>query len=379
MATKERSRIVRTIISKARSVSEGVQKNLDTILFRCRTLYNAALEERRSSYKKLGKSPTYFDQCKELTEIRGQDPDYRSLDAVMVRVTALQRLDRAFKSFFRRCKDRKPGDKVGYPRFKSRDRFNTICFGTTGWKLTGNKLWIKGVGQIRLTSVPEISGEIKGLQLIKKSRGWFVHFVTDQGEAPVPVNAQEPIGIDVGLKTFATLSNGSKIENPRFVRESLEKLASLNQNLARKKLQLARFHEKIANRRKNFLHQETKKLVTAYDGFAVENLDIQEMTDSDREIQGMTEKGERGLRRGIMDAAWGTFFSFLAYKAEEAGKLVKKVLAKGTSQNCSSCGSLVRKTMRDRTHICPCCGLEIDRDLNAAINIFNLGWRLTAC
>jgi putative transposase len=383
---KKRSKLIRVITSKARSISEGVQKGLDTILYRCRILYNAALQERKDSYKKLGKSPTYFDQCKELTEIRGQDPDYRNLDVTMVRVTALQRLDRAFKSFFKRCKDRKPGDKVGYPRFKGRNRFSTISFGLTGWKLTGNKLWISGIGQIRLTSVPEIQGEIKGLQLIKKSCNWFVHFIVDQGEAPVSIDVLEPVGIDVGLKTFVTLSDGSTIENPRFVRESLEKLAFLNQDLARKKLgsnrrrrsklRLSRFYEKIANRRKDFLHKTTRKLVKVYDGFAVEDLDIQGMVDSDRSVEGMTEKGERGLRRGIMDAAWGTFFSYLAYKAEEAGKLVKKVLAKGTSQRCSSCGSLVRKTMRDRSHICPCCGLEIDRDLNAAINIHNLGWRL---
>jgi putative transposase len=100
------------------------------------------------------------------------------------------------------------------------------------------------------------------------------------------------------------------------------------------------------------------------------------MVDSDREIEGLSEKGQKGLRRGILDAAWGQFGSFIAYKAEEAGKLVLKVEPKGTSQRCSTCGSIVKKTLRDRVHECPVCGLNLDRDLNAARNIYNLGWRL---
>ena len=377
--------MLRVKVSKARPVSKGVASKLDHILFLCRVLYNAALEERISAYKKLGISLSYFDQCKELTILRSQDPIYDALDATMLRLTVLFRLDKAFKAFFARCKT---GKKPGFPRFKGKYRFQTLVFSDSGWKLSGNKIWITGVGQIRLTSVPEIRGPVKGLRLVRSVSGWRVHLIQDIGEVPETVEAVNHVGIDVGLKTFAVLSDGSKVKNPRFVKETLDDLKSLQRDVSAKKrgsnnrrkakLKLARLHEKIKNRRDNFLHQESRKIVDKYDGFSVEKLDIQEMVDSDREIEGLNKKGERGLRRGIMDAAWARFDFFISYKAEEAGKKCKEVVARGTSQKCCNCGSIVKKTLRDRQHICPCCGLVMDRDLNAAVNIDNLGWRLVA-
>ncbi len=135
----------------------------------------------------------------------------------------------------------------------------------------------------------------------------------------------------------------------------------------------ARLHRRIANRRRDFLHQTTRRIVDQYDGLAVEKLDIQEMAQQTPKEIG--KKQGRGLHRGIMDSAWSTFMFMAAYKAEETGKPFVKVDPKGTSQRCSGCGTPVRKTLRDRIHECPACGLVLDRDENAARNIRDLGWR----
>lgn len=140
--------MIRTTTMKVRQGRRADQARLLSVLHRCRVLYNAALEERRASYLKIGTSPSFFDQCKSLTVIRSEDPAYDELDATMTRLTVLDRLDKAYKGFFRRVK---AGEKPGYPRFKGRDRFDTLIFGTSGWKIAKDKLTVRGVGWFRVT------------------------------------------------------------------------------------------------------------------------------------------------------------------------------------------------------------------------------------
>jgi putative transposase len=356
--------------------------NLVVVLEQCRWLYNAALEQRILAYRRQGRTLSFFDQCKGLTDLRASDTAWRSLSAEFIRLTVLKRLHLAFQAFFRRVK---AGQKPGFPRFCGKGRFDTLVFGTTGWKLKGNRLKLQGIGEFSVVGKQHRHGTIKGLRLKRVADRWEAQILVDIGPTPTVRPSTNGVGIDVGIRTFATLSDGERIEHPHFLKRSMEELRVARQKLsskkqgsnrrARAKLTLSRLHRRIANRRQNFLHQTTKGLVGCYNGFAVEKLGIQEMTQQVPE--GLEGSKGRGLHRGIMDSAWATFMFMLRYKAEEAGAAVVMVDPRGTSQRCSGCGSVVRKTLRERTHECPVCGLVMDRDLNAAVNIYDLGWRST--
>jgi len=355
------------------------EAKLAYVLGLCCDLYNAALQQRIEAWRKQKVSLSYYDQSKELTQLRADDEEYRRLPVQIARETALQRLNKAFQGFYGRVKR---GEKPGFPRYRSRARFGTLAFGTESWKIVGKKLIVSaGPDPIVLKMRNSIhrEGQIIGLHLVKKADRWWAHFQVDVGAAPAVKTSKHGVGIDVGLRTFATLSDGNVVEHPRFLKQSLEQLKSVQQELSRKKrgsknrakakLTIARVHEKIANRRRDFVHQTVAGLVRKYDGFALEKLDIAQMSSTDNKT------GSRGLRRGIMDSGWSLFGAHLASKAEEAGLPVVHVDPKGTSQRCSACGTVVRKTLRDRVHECFACGLRMDRDENAARNIYDLGCR----
>jgi putative transposase len=381
--------MIRVCKLKIRQGRRTDQAKLEELLWRCRVLYNAALEQRIDAYRKQKRTLSFYEQCKELTALRDVDPVYTAMDVTMQRLTVMRRLDLAFKSFFRRCKT---GEKPGFPRFKGRDRFDTLVFSVDdhgrprGWKLSGHKLSVRGAGWFRVANLPHRDGKLVGLRLVHKAGRWWAHVLVDVGAAPAVKPSVAGVGIDVGIKTFATMSDGTTVEHPRFLRESLDELKDAQRDLSTKKrgsrrradakARLVRVHERVANRRRDFVHQTARRLVDKYDGLAVEDLDVAEMASTEK-ADGSRETGKqaRGLRRGIMDSAWGMLLRVLAAKAEEAGLPLVRVNPKGTTQRCSQCGSLVRKTLRDRVHDCAACGLRMDRDLNAARNINDLGWR----
>jgi len=352
------------------------EEKLRRVLGLCCTLYNAALQQRREAWGRQRVSLSYYDQCKELTQLRADEEEYRQLPAQMTRETSLRRLDKAFKGFFSRIKR---GVKPGFPRFRSRDRFDTLAFMTQDWRIDGKKLALK-IGKdpvvLRMRNAIHREGEIKGLRIVKSADRWWAHFLVDVGPAPAVKESRNGVGIDVGLRTFATLSDGMQIAHPHFLAKSMAQVQAASQVVSRKrkgsnnrakaKSTLARVHEKIANRRRNFVHQTVAGLVKTYDGFAIEKLDVQQLASTDR------KDGTRSLRRGIMDSGWTLFGTHLASKAEEAAMPLVRVNPRGTSQRCSGCGSTVRKTLRDRTHYCAACGLVMDRDENAGRNIKQL-------
>ena len=354
-----------------------------------RVLYNAALEERIGAWRKQRKSVSRFDQYKSLTEIRSANSDYAALPAEMTRLTTLTRLDLAFKAFFRRVKK---GEKAsGFPRFKGRGRFNTFVFGSVGWKLDGKHLVLKLGGRplrLRMKNTIHREGPIKGLRLVRKDERWFAHFVVDIGPAPVVSPAKRCIGIDVGIKIFAMMNDGSKVGHPRFLKKSCDELKEAQQKLSMKKrgsnrreralIELRRVYEKIVNRRKDFVRQTVADLAKKHDGFIIEDLNVKQMMSKENNPKGLSPAQSRGMRRGIMDSSWSAFFTSLASKAEEAGMPFVRVDPRGTSQRCSGCGERVQKDLRERVHNCTNCGLVLDRDLNAAMNIYNLRYRL-AC
>lgn len=349
-----------------------------------RQLYNAALQQRVEGWQRQRVSLSYYDQCKELTALRADDERYRQLPAQMTRATVLRRLDLAFKAFFRRVGR---GEVPGFPRFQGYGRFDTLLFTKQDWRIEGKHLVLK-VGpepiRLRMKNAIHRQGEIRGLRIVRRGERWWADFIVDVGEAPATKPAKRGVGIDVGLRTFATLSDGTQVEPPRFAKKSADRLRAAQQRVSRcergskrrakAKRELVRIYEKVANRRRNFVFQTVAALVAVYDGFAVEKLDIQQMVSTERDApDGMTKVQARGMRRGIMDSAWSMFTQQLASKAEEAGMPFVAVDPKGTSQRCSGCGSVVRKTLRDRVHDCAACGLVLDRDVNAARNIFDLG------
>ncbi len=275
------------------------------------------------------------------------------------------RLHRSLKA---KVKAKKEGKKWGFPRFKSFDRMKSLYYpqNEIGFSLN-KKLKVTPFGEINIKKHREIKGTIKTMTLKRESSGkWFAVFCAEQEPEQPKINNGGQIGIDLGLMTFATLSNGEKISNPHHLKRHEERLAFFQRELSKKKKdsynrkkakkKVANLHEKIANTRLDFLHKTANKLLSGYSLIAMEKLASQEMA-------------MQGHGKGINDASWGKFANILAYKAENAGSKVVFVNPKNTSKECSGCGQLVEKTLWKRQHNCPACGLSIDRDLNAAINI----------
>jgi putative transposase len=214
-------------------------------------------------------------------------------------------------------------------------------------------------------------GTVKTCCLRRTATGkWFVMFSCEVEDAPLPPRA-EAVGIDVGLASFATLSTGEQIANPRFFRRDEKAGAKVHRRLSREqtgtpawrkaKRAVAHVHERIANRRTDFAHQHSRRLVNSCGVVAVEDLSVNQLVHN------------HCLAKSIADAAWSQFTAYLTYKAASAGRQVVKVNPAYTSQDCSGCRHRQKLTLADRMYHCPCCGLEIDRDHNAALNIRALG------
>jgi putative transposase len=284
------------------------------------------------------------------------------------------RIDLAFQAFFRRVRT---GETPGYPRFRDYGRYDSIIYpqAPSGCKLEadGKRLRLHGVGEVKILLHRPIEGTPKTVTITRSSTGkWYVCFSCECAEpSPLPETGQQ-VGIDVGLKTFATLSTGDEVANPRFFRQEEQALAKVQRRLskeekgtperARRRKVVARVHERIRWRRGDFAHQHSRRIVNTCDLIAVEDLLINWMTHN------------HCLAKSIHDVAWSQFASLLSYKAAWAGRKQVAMNPAYTSQDCSQCGH--RKTdltLADRTHRCSCCGIALDRDLNASRNILALG------
>jgi putative transposase len=337
-------------------------------------LYNGALEERISYYRKFGKGLTRIDQQKSLTELRSDDLSWTQIPLNVLR-SSLRKLELAYQGFFRRLKK---GETPGFPRFKGANRFRSFSLQKSTkveHKVKGSqaKVWIPKLGWVHFHEYRPIQGKLLDVSLRKEHDDrWFVCFQCDLGKAPeVSIDPTKSVGIDLGLRHFVTLSNGETIENPRFFRKSEKVLAERQRTLQRKRRGsnsrivanrlVAKAHLWIRNQRLDFSRKLSKQLFTRFDVIFHEDLNIKGMTRS------------LNFGKSVNDAAWGIFLRSLAYKAEEAGKLLIGVDPRGTTQRCSGCGEHVPKGRAHRSHLCPSCGLNLDRDHNAALNIQTLG------
>jgi len=347
---------------------------LECQLEEARRLYNAAVQERSEAWgiKRINKvNISLASQAAQLKEIR--DNGDLGLVNYSAAQNVLRRVNQTYTNFFRKVK---AGEKVGYPRYKSRLRFNSYVYPNwkkdDGCRITKDgKLYAHGVGAMRIKLHRHIDGRIKCLTIKYYTGRWYAVFSIVK-ESNVLPHLDNSIGIDVGYKYFATLSDGSTVENPNFLVKSFNKVKRLQRERDRRKkgsygriktiLKLQKIHGHIVNQRSNFHHSLSRDLVNKYGTIIIEDIDFSTLDD-------------KWFAISSQDAGWGRFFTKLAYKAEEAGRQLVKVNPKGTSLRCSCCGMYSKKSTygKKRVYKCDYCGLMIDRDINAAFNIKELG------
>ena len=328
---------------------------LNNHLWLSKELWNRMLEYTKNKYKQEKK----FATKKELREmVKGRG---------LFSQVAQELVDRLIDATWRFVQLKKLGEHCGFPRFKSFDRVKSLCYPQMGFRLVQNRLKVTPFGQVKLKLHRPIKGKVKTLVLKRESSGkWFAIFTVERKKEPLHVNKGEKVGIDLGLSKLAVVSDGSIIANPRHIRKYERKIAFLGRRLSKKrkrsqnrfkaKVKLARAYEKLTNSRLDFLHKTSLMLVRKYRLISLENLNIKDMA-------------QQKYGKQINDAGWGMLASMLCYKAESAGCRIMFVNPEGTTQQCSRCGMVVPKTLWDRVHNCPNCGLVLDRDLNAAKNI----------
>lgn len=345
-------------------------------LRRCCELYNGALQERRSYYEKFNKGLSFYSQSAELPELKTVREDFKEINAQVLQ-DVLKRLDLSFQSFFRRLKS---GEKPGFPRFKPSKRYKSFTYpqlsSGSGAKLIlgGKKVRLSGIGDIRIKLHRDLEGMAKQAIVSLDGDGhWCVNFLCDQVPVkPLPKTGNS-VGLDLGISKFLTLSDGRFVENPQLQESTARKMAVVQRKLSKKKdgsnrrkkavLLLRKLHARVARQRRDFHFKTASGLIKEFDEIYVEDLNV------------------KGLASGILskqvsDVGWSSFVQILVDKAESADRLVLKVDPRGTSQRCSSCEIAVKKSLSVRVHDCPACGLTLDRDTNAAINVKRLGLSL---
>jgi putative transposase len=290
----------------------------------------------------------------------------------MARQAAAERTAFAIKRFFDNCQAKTPGKK-GYPKFQKNNR--SVEYKTGGWKLLDDRKHITfmdkcGIGQLKLIGTWDLHfyqiKQIKRIRIVKRSDGYYIQFCVD-AERNIDVNPTgKTIGLDVGLNSFYTDSQGDKVDNPRYLRKSEKSLKRLQKKVSRKKKgsnnrkkainRLGRKHLQVSRQRKDFAVKTALCVVKSNDLVAFEKLQVKNMVKNSK------------LAKSISDACWSLFTQWLEYFGKVYGRVIVSVAPQYTSQNCSSCGEIVKKSLSVRTHVCKC-GCILDRDHNAAINI----------
>ncbi|HEX9374382.1 MAG TPA: transposase, partial [Roseiflexaceae bacterium] len=328
-------------------LTNGQRRILNTMLEECRWVYNQTLATRRDAYEK-GVSLSWYETKAMLPQWKETRPSLKLVHSqVLQNVT--QRVDLAFQAFFRRVKA--GADDPGYPRFKQFGRYDSITYPQygNGVRIEGDRLIVSKIGAVQVVLHRPIKGAPKTVTLTRSATGkWYACLSCETVAHPLEPTEQI-VGVDVGLASFATLSNGDQIENPRFYRKDeadlkrVQKRKDAAKNAQhwdenrKQKMLLGKIHERIANRRGDFAHKRSRALVNQYQVIVFEDLAPQEMGTS------------RGMRKSIMDVAWSQFISLTIGKAAEAGRTVILVNPRNTSKMCSHCGELVEKKLSDRT------------------------------
>jgi len=342
------------------------ERQLFHIFYLCRQLYNLALDERNRHYKETGRGLSYYDQQQQLPAFKAEHPEYWQVPSQSLQ-DVLRRLDQAFVNFFEK--------RAGFPRFKDKFRFRSITIPQSEAKRNFGKegfIYIPKIGHIRMNAHQAFDPAAVKIINVKHHNGkWHVNLTAEQPVQKPSESVKRAVGIDVGLHNLAVTSDGAHYSNPRWIHKNEKKLKQRQRQLSKKqkgsrnrdkaKQRLQRLHDRITNQRKDFLHKLSFRVVQSYDLICIEDLSVQEMMNNHR------------LAKSIANASWNRLSVYLAYKSIQYGKRLVKVPPAYTSQECSDCGKPVPKTLSERTHRCPFCGLVLDRDENAARNILKRG------
>ena len=360
---------------RAYTTKQGFQR-LSQVLDMTRSLYNAGLENRIGAYKQAKKSISFYDQVQELTQLRKEEYAWKELSVQISRGT-LRRLDRAYNSFFRRVRNK---ENPGFPRFKSYLGWNTLEVAETTISMVkkfskGYFVKIKGIPNLHLKSNRELpdSSKLKAMTITLRGRKIKVN-LTYEVEKEDLSKTGKSIGIDVGVVNQVTYSDGTKLygvktddTRKKRLQRKLSRAIKGSNNRKKKRTILNNECEKIKIQGRNATHCLTTKLIKENDFIAVEKLNIPTMTRKGR------GKYKKALNREIANNQWGLIFQQLRYKAEWAGREFVEVDPKYTSQICSRCETRNSGKTPNRVYVCKTCGLMLDRDENAAINILRRG------
>ena len=356
---------------------------LEHILNLSYKLYNAMLEQRIMAYElrrdfHSSNTVNYLSQQNELPELKNYFPEYREIYSLALQDVA-RRLDKAYDNFFRRIREKKNGKKIkaGFPRFKSRNSYKSITYPQSGFKIMDNgHLFLSKIGEIRIFMHREITGTIKQVTIKKdKINNYYATFVVEEinsrNYSEFPDN---PVGIDVGLIKIIATTDNEPVDPPKYLRQSERKLKKAQRNLSRKqkgsmnrreaRVRVAKISNHITNQRNDFSQKLSRKIVNNHNFIAYEDLNIANMMKNHK------------LAKSIADASWGILINNTIYKAERAGKYCIKVNPRNTSKACSVCGNIIEdQSLDDREYHCSKCGLTMDRDDNAAVNVLNAGFK----
>jgi putative transposase len=356
-------------------LTKGQQRILSQQLEASRWVYNQMLQARRDAWDQDGRSLGLYDLINLLPQWKVERPDLKLVHGQVLQNIA-QRVHLAFQAFFRRVRN---GEQPGYPRFKGKGRYDSLAYPQygNGARLDGSDLILSKIGRVKLVLHRPCKGTVKTVTVRRTATGkWFASLSVELPDAPEDLPPEPTVvGVDVGLEKFATLSTGETVNNPRFFRKDEQALAKAQRKLSKaekdtperrmRRKVVSHIHERIANRRKDFAHKLSRRLVHTFQIIVFEDLGIARMITN------------HCLAKSIADAAWNQLATYTRYKAEEAGRTYIEVDPRGTSKRCSRCHTVVGYPLGEalsvRLHQCPYCGLEIDRDLNAALNILALG------
>jgi putative transposase len=356
---------------RLRTTSEQ-ERMLDEVVWQCRRLYNTALEQRIILWKQRCVTITRNEQEAELKDLRAVMPDYAAINSHVLQ-DVLARLDRTYQAFFRRLQR---AEKTGFPRFQARSRWHSFTYKEygNGARLDNGFLVLSKIGRVAVRWSRPLEGKPKTITLSREADGWYVCFSC----ANVPIHplesTKQETGIDLGLESFATLSDGTIVHTPACYRKAERRLKTAQRRVSRRKKGsnrrkkavslLAKAHQTVKRQRLDFHHKAALALVRQYDTVYHEDLQVANMLRN------------HYLAKSIADAGWSQFVSILSFKAACAGRSVVAVNPAYSSQICSGCGILVQKGLSVRWHRCPGCGTSLHRDHNAAKNIERLGQSL---
>jgi putative transposase len=352
------------------------ERALEDILWQCRRLYNTALEQRITAYRRCGITLTCYQQQAELPDLKAAFPEYGAIHSQVLQ-DVLSRLDKTYQAFFRRVK---AGQTPGFPRYQGRNRWHSFTYKQfgNGARLEGSPdngfLVFSKIGRIAVRWSRPLEGTPKTVTISREADGWYVCFAcADVPLQPLRKTGQET-GIDLGIESFATLADGTMIHNPRCYRKAERRLKTAQRKVARRTKGsnrrrnavqlLARAHQTVQRQRRDFQHKTALALVRQYDAIYYEDLQTANMLKNHH------------LANSIQDAGWSQFLSILNATAAWAGRRVVAVPPAYTSQTCSGCGVIVAKGLSVRWHSCPDCGTSLHRDHNAAKNIARAGQAL---